>query len=150
MSTNTHLGQPASQLVLLESIGVASSGDPRQDLDFFRIMPDGTMTGTGATGFRVPRGKALIITDVDWQYGSGSAGEVQTFRILISSLANPELTRRVYESTIVLNNNGQGGISQAMTTGFVVSPRVRVLADVVPGGGKIQHILLRGYLVPTQ
>lgn len=150
MPTNTHLGQPPSQHVLLESIGVADTGDPRQDLDFFRILPDGTMTPGGPTGFRTPRGKMLIITDVDWQYGSGNPGGAQTFRVFIEKLAEPSLSRRVFESTVTLNGEGHGGTSEAMTTGFVVSPEVRLTVDTFPGGGKIQHVLLRGYLVTNK
>lgn len=150
MSTNTHLGQPASHLVVLEAVGVADTGDTTKDLDFFRTLPDCTTTPSGPAGFRVPSGKALIITDVDWQYGAGTSGGVQTFRIFIQSLAKASLSRRVFESTVTLNGNGDGGASEAMTAGFVVSPKVRLTVDTTPGGGKIQHILLRGYLVPSK
>jgi hypothetical protein len=150
MSTITHMGQSASQHVLLESIGVANTGDPLQDIDFFRVLPDGTLSPTGPTGFRVPKGKVMIITDVDWQYGSGPAGASQTFRVFIETLSQPGVRRRVFESTIQLDNSGNGGTSEAMTTGFVVSRKVRLAVDTIPGGGKIQHVLLRGYLAPDK
>lgn len=151
MPNNTHLGQPPHHHVLLESIGVASTGDPSKDLDFFRILPDGTITPGGPAGFRVPNGDVLIITDVDWQY-AGSPGSSQTFRIFIKPLKEGDLGpgRRVFESTITLSGEGRGGASESMTTGFLVSPNVRLAVDTSPGGGKIQHALLRGYLVPAK
>jgi hypothetical protein len=147
--SNTHLGQPPANHVLLESIGVASTGDPATDLDFFRTLPDGSTTPSGPAGFRVPARQVLIITDVDWQY-AGSPGTSQTFRIFIKSLKDSNSPgRRVFESTIELDGEGNGGISEAMTAGFVVSSEVRLAVDTSPGGGKIQHVLLRGYLVPA-
>lgn len=147
--SNTHMGQPVSHHVLLEAIGVASTGDPSRDLDFFRILPDGTMTPGGSAGFRVPTGDMLVVTDVDWQY-SGNPGNSQTFRVFIKPLKGDDPGRRVFESTITLNGEGHGGTSEAMTSGFVVSPNVRLAVDTYPGGGKIQHVLLRGYLVSAK
>ena len=143
------MGQPASHHVLLESIGVANTGDLAKDLDFFRVLPDGTMTPGGPEGFRVPSGDMLVITDIDWQY-AGSPGSSQTFRVFIKPLKDSDLGRRVFESTITLDGEGHGGVSEAMTTGFVVSSNVRLAVDTSPGGGKIQHALLRGYLVPAK
>lgn len=142
MPTNTHMGQPASQHVLLESIGIADTGDPRQDLGFFRVLPTGTLTPSSGRGFCPPRGKVLIITDVDWQYAAGTPGGMQIFRIYVSD-------RRVLDSAITLSASGEGGISEAMTTGFVVPPGRLISVDTFPGGGKIQHVLLRGYLAPN-
>ena len=39
---NTHMGRPPSNHVTLESVGVNSTGDTLQDLDFRRINPDET------------------------------------------------------------------------------------------------------------
>jgi hypothetical protein len=149
MSTNSHMGQPISHHVVLEAIGVANTGDPSKDLDFFRILPDGTMTPSGPAGFRVSAGDMLVITDVDWQY-SGSAGSSQTFRVFIKPLQGDDPGRRVFESTIALDREGRGGASEAMTSGFVVSSNVRLAVDASPGGGKIQHALLRGYLISAK
>lgn len=149
MSNNTHMGQPASHHVLLEAVGVASTGDPSRDLDFFRVLPDGTTTPSGPEGFRVPNGDVLVITDIDWQY-AGSPGSSQTFRVFIKPLKDGDHGRRVFESTITLDREGHGGASEAMTTGFVVSSNVRLAVDTAPGGGKIQHALLRGYLMPAK
>jgi hypothetical protein len=55
----------------------------------------------------------------------------------------------VFESTIALNREGNGGISETMTAGFVVASSVRLAVDTFPGGGQIQHAIFRGYLVPA-
>ena len=91
----------------------------------------------------------MVITDVDWQY-SGNPDSSQTFRVFIQPLKGGEPGRRVFESSITLDHEGHGGTSEAMTTGFVVSPSVRLAVDTFPGGGKIQHVLLRGYLIPAK
>ena len=59
------------------------------------------------------------------------------------------ISNRVFESTIVLNNQGQGGISESMTSGFVVSSAGRIVVDTFPGGGVISHVIIRGYLMTT-
>lgn len=61
------MDQPPSSHVTLESIGVSSTGDTLQDLDFRRINPDGTAM-PGPPWFRVPAGQVFVVTDVDWQY----------------------------------------------------------------------------------
>ena len=56
---------------------------------------------------------------------------------------------RVLESTTLLGANGGGGISTAETTGIVVYNNVKITVDTIGSGatGKLQHILMRGYLV---
>jgi hypothetical protein len=144
--SSTHIGQRPMNHVTLEAIGVANTGDPIQDLDFIRINQDGTRPA-GPPWFRVPRRQVFVVTDVDWQYNLGTAGQVQTFRVFIENLADPKISNRVFESTIVLNNQGQGGISENMTSGFVVSSAGRIVVDTFPGGGVISHVIIRGYLM---
>lgn len=145
MST-THIGQSPKNHVTLEVIRVGNTNDPKQDLYFLRINQDGTRTG-GPPWFRVPSGQVLVVTDVDWQYNLGTAGQIQTFRIFIENLSDPAISNRVFESVIVLNNQGQGGISESMTSGFVVSSAGRIVVDTYPGGGVISHVIIRGYLL---
>ena len=106
-------------------------------------------------GWRVPVGQALVITDVDWEYvhpqGVGAAGKIEVLRLFIENLATPSNTRRAFESTIILSSHGEGGISEAMTSGFVVSSKARICPDVFPGPlgppSGLQHLILRGYLI---
>jgi hypothetical protein len=142
----THMGQPSSEHVTLEVVGVNNTGDPRVDLDFIRVLPDGTRPPSPPR-FRVPSGKVLVVTDVDWQYNLGDPGQVQTLRLFIDNLTDPYISSRVFESTIILNDEGKGGISENMTSGFVVSSGGRITVDSFPGGGKISHLMLRGYLI---
>ena len=128
----THMGQRPSEHVTLEVFGGAGG------LDFHRIKGDGSIDPVRP--WRVPDGKVLVVTDVDWQYNSGAPGGRQTFRIFVQG-------RRVFESTIMLNDSGDGGISEGMTSGFVISSSPgRFSVDVSPGGGNINHIIIRGYL----
>jgi len=154
---NTHMGQRASQHVTLEVVsGFAGGCGPlytSRSHEFVRNLPD----GTAASGrFRVPSGKVLVITDVDWQYvhpdGAAGAGAAVTVRLFIENLANDFFSRRAFESTVTLSSLGEGGTSEAMTSGFIVSPAARICPDVIgaPAGppSGLQHLLLRGYLAP--
>jgi len=135
----------ASQFVVLEVVGTATG------LDFSRTLPDGT---SAAGYFRVPEGMVLVVTDVDWQYNSGEPGTRAVLRLLIEPLATDEREtprapgRRVFASTITqLNPEGDGGRSEAMTTGFAVSSAGKLAVDVMGKGGKLNHLVIRGYLI---
>lgn len=145
-----------SQNVVLEVVGGMDGGCGPTRLDFVRILADGNaQSGPEGLGWRVPVGQALVITDVDWQYlhplGAKAAGRIEVLRLFIENLATPTDTRRAFESTITLSSHGEGGISEAMTSGFVVSSKARVCLDISPGplGPPIglQHLILRGYLI---
>jgi hypothetical protein len=138
--SNTHMGQRPSEHVTLEAVDVG--GGDQEDLNLRRIHPDGTRE---TSPFSVPASKVLVVTDVDWQYNSGDPKSRQTFRIFIRDFENDE-SHRVFESTIILNDSGDGGISEGMTSGFVLSSKGTLQGDVSPGGGMINHIIIRGYL----
>ncbi len=146
----------ASQHVVLEIVGGMNGGCGPAKLDFLRILSDGTVqTGSGGLGWRIPVGQALVITDVDWQYvhpqSAAAAGKIEVLRLFIENLANASNTRRGFESTIILSSHGEGGVSEAMTSGFVVSSKARICPDVFPGPlgppSGLQHLILRGYLI---
>lgn len=146
----------ASEHVVLEVVGGMNGGCGPAQLDFVRIMSDGTaQSGAGGLGWRVPTGQALVITDVDWQYvdpqGAAGAGKIEVLRLSIENLSSASNTRRAFESTITLSSQGQGGISEAMTSGFVVSSAARICPDIFPGPlgppSGLQHLILRGYLI---
>jgi hypothetical protein len=125
------MGQPPKNQVTLESMGTGHGED------FVRINPDGTPEDED---FRPPAGKVLVVTDVDWQYNSGPPDSRQTFRIRINE------DRTSFESTVMLNHQGDGGTSEAMTSGFVVASGSKLVVDVYPGGGVLNHVMVRGYL----
>jgi hypothetical protein len=158
-AVRTHMGQPASQHVTLEVVTGASNGCGPNGVDFVRTMPDGKLGGI----FRVPKCKLFMVTDVDWQYathGLFATERVQTLRLFLESLADPQESRRVFESTLTLTDVGgepggmAGGTSEHMTSGFVISEEARLCLDVVPGPmgppGGLQHAIVRGYLMPNR
>ena len=55
---------------------------------------------------------------------------------------------------MTLSSLGEGGASEAMTSGFVVSSAARICPDVIPGPlgppFGLQHLILRGYLAPDR
>ncbi|MBI1744545.1 hypothetical protein HYR54_15970 [Candidatus Acetothermia bacterium] len=155
----THVGQLASNHVTLELVGGAKGGCGVHMLDFVRVLPDGTTGGPANSNgfFRVPDGQVLIVTDVDWQYihpnGASAVGTIEILRLFIENLADSTKTRRAFESTVTLSSAGSGGISESMTSGFVVSSKARICPDVFPGPegppSGLQHLIVRGYLAAT-
>ena len=146
-AAQTHLARPASDLVTLEVAGGLIAGCGPAKLDFIRVLPDGKSSGL----FRVPAGQVLVVTDVDWQFAHPTAGgRFQILRLFIENLADPAEKRRVFESTIALSSTGEGGASESMTSGFVVSSAAKLCADVFPGPlgppSGLQHLIVRGYL----
>jgi hypothetical protein len=145
----THLGQQVQDHVTLEVVGGLTGGCGAALLDFVRILPDGSsQSGPQGGGWRIPRGRFLVITDVDWQYvhpdAGNAAGHIEVLRLFVGE-------RRVFESTLVLSTTGEGGISESMTAGFVVASSTHICPDVIPGPvgppSGLQHLILRGYLV---
>jgi len=150
----------SNQYVVLKCVMGLNGGFSDYKADFLRIHSDG-MEQSGPRGsgwgWRVPVGQALVITDVDWEYihpqGAAMAGKIEVLRLWVQNLTTPNLGGRVFESTITLSSHGEGGISEAMTSGFVVSSKARICPDVVPGPvsqgvGGLQYLVLRGYLIP--
>lgn len=145
----------ASQHVVLEVIG-GMNGGCESGFDFVRNLPNGEReAGPGGLGWRVPVGQALVITDVDWQYvhpqGPAAAGTIEILRLFVEGLADGSDSQREFESTITLSSKGEGGVSEAMTSGIVVSSKARICPDIFPGPtgppSGLQHLILRGYLI---
>jgi hypothetical protein len=142
-----HLLVPPADLVTLEMAANLASGCGKVKLDFFRVFPDGT---SDPKPFRVPAGRALVVTDVDWHYHSGAPGFVAILSVLVENLADPDKRHRAVESVVRLGPDGAGGAGVRMMSGFVVSPAARVCVDLInaPMGSpvRLSRVLLRGYL----
>jgi hypothetical protein len=152
-SARTHLRQPSDALLVLQ----AASGDTgcaatTAGFTFRRIFQD----GTGALQpFAMPADRSLVVTDVDWQYrhpdGALAAGRRVVLRLFLQNLADPTHQEVVFESTILLNGEGEGGTSEAMTAGFVMTSAAQLCLDTgeEPKGPPfgLQHAILRGYLI---
>jgi hypothetical protein len=136
---NSHLGQQISNHITLGCYGTVQ-GDSSVTWIFYRIFPDGT-----ADGFSIPKGKALVVTDVDWNYNTGEHNAMQTFSILMK-VPKKEIRNVVFVSTAPGDTNGSGGASVSMTTGFVVS-NMNNIEPNLESSGSINDIILRGYLI---
>jgi hypothetical protein len=128
---NTHMGvSPQNHVLLLpQEFDVG--------LRFVRVDARGD-PGDGEE-FVVPNGKFLVVTDVDWSCSAGPPESMQTLRVIIAE------NRTAFESTVILNHQGSGGASEAMTSGFVVASGVILTVDIVPGA-HLDAIIIRGYL----
>lgn len=153
----SHLNQdPRSHVVLTREANVPG-GCGLQQSDFFRIHPDGTKD---EEPFRVPEGRLLVVTDVDWwladfqetiphhensstyftlglqhAYGEGHFSEYVVFR---------DEKRDDFQ--------GRLGDSVAMTTGFVVAPDTPICPNAqvnpTPDTDLLRlQVILRGYLI---
>jgi hypothetical protein len=129
----THTGQPANQQVVLQN--VQSSSSPCVNAsgtaeDFMRVLPNGVR---GPAFFRIPAGEAFVVTDFDWSYddpdGAGAAGRRIVLRLWIANIANLAGNHPVALSTIILNDEGKGGASEHLTSGFVVSSQATICVD---------------------
>jgi hypothetical protein len=129
----TQTGQTAGQLVMLQNIvnpsSLCSNASGTAE-DFVRVFPNGVK---GTASFRIPAGEDLVITDFDWFYddpdGAAAAGRTIVLRVWIANTGNLAGNHPVAFSTIVLNEEGKGGASEHLTSGFVVSSQATICVD---------------------
>jgi hypothetical protein len=147
----SHLRQPIANHVTLELIGGINGGYGPEQLGWVRILPNGGIqSGPGGGNFVVPRGKRLVVTDLDWQYddhGTSNAGALVTLRLFVVSPNGSD--RRMIESAIVLSSAGQGGTVTSWTAGAVFGPGTKIGIDTspLPTAHRLQHAMLHGYLI---
>ena len=128
-SSDTHVGRPISDLVTLNRLG----GGTLQ-----RISADGVAEGTE---FTVPAGQVFVATDLSWTAGgdpASVAGNTATFRLLNGSAI-------VHLAASTLGSNGQGGSSEAMTTGVVYAAGSHVRWATTTAGAF--DVTVHGYLI---
>jgi len=135
----SHLGQPVDNHVTLLGYGTIQ-GDSSVTWAFFRIYPDGT-----GDSFKLLKGKALVVTDVDWNYSGGEHNRKQTFNIYMK-IPGKEIRDPIFASTVLADAAGSGGESVSMTTGFVVT-KMESLEPNLAFGGELNDFILRGYLI---
>ena len=149
----SHLFQnPRDHVVLTREFH--SGGCGIQESEFFRIYPNGTKDGTP---FRVPAGKLLVVTDVDWWLADFrepfAPGYSTYFELALEhQVGNYISTYRVFIDTGISDPQNRLGRSVSMTTGFVVAPDTRIcpFAQVAPSNDPDLlrlHVILRGYLI---
>jgi hypothetical protein len=144
----THLGVPANDLVTLQVITGARNGCGSAKFDVVRVLPDGS---SSADPFRVPEGRELIVTELDWYYFNGPPGAMVILSVLAENLRDSGKRSIVFQSPIRLGTDGVGGASERMTSGFGISSSSRLCFDVVNGTvgypTRLSKMLVRGYLV---
>jgi hypothetical protein len=144
----THLGAQVDDLVTLQVISGARNGCGSGKFDVVRVLPDGT---SPADPFRVPEGRALVITELDWYYFNGAPGATVILAVFAENLRDASKRNSVFQSPIRLGPDGVGGASERMTSGFAISSAGRVCVDVLNGAigypVRLSKVLLRGYLV---
>jgi hypothetical protein len=147
----SHLGQAIANHVTLELVGGINGGYGPDSLGWIRILPNGGIQAGPAGGnFVVPRGKRLVVTDLDWQYddhGTTNAGALVTLRLFVVSPSGDD--RRMMESTLVLSPAGQAGTVTSWTAGAVFGPGTKIGTDTfpLPTAHHLQHAMLHGYLI---
>jgi hypothetical protein len=144
----THVGTPVNDLVTLQVISGARNGCGPAKFDVVRVLPDGT---SSAEAFRVPEGRSMVITELDWYYFNGPPGATVVLSVLTESLRDASKRNAVFQSPLRLGPDGVGGASERMTTGFAVSSSGRLCFEVLNGSVgypmRLSKVLLRGYLV---
>ena len=136
----THLRRKASDWVSLSGLFNMSG-----EIFFLRSLPNGN-----AESFTIPKGKVLVITDIHWQITAGNPGTVARLSLLTENVANPALTRLVYNSVLTLNSGGVNNSNDRLTAGILVSSSARIKANLTIPTGALDNLFLIGYLVPEQ
>jgi hypothetical protein len=159
------MGVGATEHVVLYALRNIPAGCVQAGYEFFRV----NVGGLGSTpnpdtdpAFRIPRGRYLVVTDVDWDYihpqGAGATGTRHELVLRVQNLAAPTKVMSVFKSSTLLNAEGKGGGQASLTSGFVVAAGARLCPAVFPGptvdsGGTsagLQEVIVRGYLVAAR
>jgi len=144
----THVPTPVNDLITLQVVSGTRNGCGPAKFDVVRVFPDGT---SGPEGFRVPDGRSMVITELDWYYFNGPPGLMVVLSVFAENLRDASKRNVVFQSPVRLGPDGVGGTSEHMTTGFAVSSAARLCIDLLNGSigtpMRLSKVLLRGYLV---
>jgi hypothetical protein len=151
----THLGQKIQDHVMLVAAVVPEEDEPCSGvsfsgLDLFRVFPDGAKS---PTPFRVPNGKILVITDVEW-----SVDALLLMPLVTGSMAELRLTIGdgpiVFQSSVVVQAESRiAGKNEHSTTGIQVGENALICPEAIIWEGvdsldpSIRIFLLHGYLI---
>jgi hypothetical protein len=164
---NTHMGVPASEMVILRTFCSDNlSGNPC-DTDKFgrttsgsaydRLLADGIVD----TDFKIPERKILVITEWEWTYSEDTVLEASA-RDPITVMLGPVTRASVSETNLKVTdgdsplwNQGHASAATQMTSGFVASvlPRWNINRGIVGLDSPSKRsfiIVLRGYLLDVR
>jgi hypothetical protein len=156
-----YLEKGRAHVVLVNGVVPAGTGvcltGSFDDRAFFRAFPDGTVS---QAPFRVPRGKFLVITDVEWSvnadFGPPVPGRTLVLDIVLGTGLFPAITTVFQSRVVTLDADtaaGRPGASDHLSTGFVVGPGVPICPLAAQRDASLERslpldrIILRGYLV---
>ena len=143
----THMGQVASDHVVLHSVSIATD-----EFEFKRLFPDGSGDLVTDSAFVVPADQVLVVTDVSVTNINIAVSEAVLTQISIASLSNPPVFQsfHIFPGGLV----GAGGTNDGMTSGFIAAPGQQLFAQqtfIAQTQPSVQAtIILRGYLAPNQ
>jgi hypothetical protein len=163
----THLGQDVDDHVTL--IAREHKRAPNcntasfKNRAFFRVSPEGEVE---STPFKVPKGRVLVVTDVEWTaYGGPNgtndlvANRTLTLTIHVGNNSQIADNPAVFASSLTIDSaamGGRPGKSEYMTAGFVVGANTRIcphVSQLEPSFIATVHIdraILRGYLLAAK
>jgi len=140
--------QREKDVVMLEAVGASGpcTENGFMGLEFIQNLPDGNPAPFPTTPIP-PRGKLLLVTDVDWALNGGDPNSTHVLRLFVVNKAGPQ-SFRAMESKIQLDPLGAGATTTSATTGFTMSNAAALCVDVIAVGGTnsglLQGVLLRG------
>src|SRR5262245_11292564 len=139
----THLGVRASQLVSLRGTGICP-GFPSFSGMTDRINPDGSIR----TMFAIPRGKVLVVTDLDWSAESAVPGSRLVVRLFIVNASTGVGIQLLATNPVAADSFGRVASHVHLTGGIVVARRGATLCaePEVPSGDPGFDIHVYGYL----
>jgi hypothetical protein len=138
----THVGQPETSLVNLTCLTSAANatGECTQ-----LSKPDGTTS----SGFTIPTGEALVITDIEWSlpFGNGP-GALASENLAYCQLSS--FNCNIIASVSALGDNkGIVAGQWHFASGIVVAAGQKIFVDAFQGSGAANFATLQGYLVPV-
>ena len=163
----THLGQDVKDHVTLVA-GEHPDDNSCDTLSFknkalFRVSSDGKVEGKP---FNVPKGRLLVVTDVEWSAYGGPNGtnnlepnRTLTLTIHVGNAAQIQDNPAVFMSSLTLDQAaaaGRPGKSEYLTAGFLVGAGRRICPNVSQLEPQfiaivfIDRLILRGYLIDTK
>lgn len=139
----THLGIRPEDHVVLERIG-----DETQYGAWQRTFPN----GTSVSPFLIPEGRLLVITDVACRIRVSETPPSSNINVtlLLARLEDLQQSVPVHWSTILLDANGSGGVSESAASGFIANEEVTIIWEQDAGGDAEPGFILRGYLMDLE
>jgi hypothetical protein len=144
-AATTHMGQKIEDHVVLTMVqpGLACPAV------LHRVGLDGILS---EQPFRVPTGRVLVVTDVDWSAFPGEfsePGDSVRLQIMLAT-SGVNLLPSFQSSAVIRGAHGVPGTSEQLTTGFALergTPICAIAGDGLQSSATVETLVLRGYLI---